>query len=254
MNLANSNASIYDHNPYELKKNAWYWLGIKDGNSSAQLYNISGTGGNAQVVGDPLTFAQENAILYNDTSKLWVRYHAKHEGDATSKQYYGELLGFFRMRGDEYHPVLKDTVSFAYARPKIINDLEFDNENLSDGGFMSYNIDFNYFTDDGNVFTKTNQYPYINVLDYTRGDREDYRLWVDVKRDRRWYVDGTRGWGRDDMKKYGDDSGVYPDKPKKTLFGKDANNRVLWHILTIPTKMMSSMSSELFQLKTRRKC
>lgn len=224
LNLANSNASIYDHNPYELKKNAWYWLGIKDGNSSAQLYNISGTGGNAQVVGDPLTFAQENVILYNDTSKLWVRYHAKHEGDATSKQYYGELLGFFRMRGDEYHPVLKDTVSFAYARPKIINDLEFDNENLSDGGFMSYNIDFNYFTDDGNVFTKTNQYPYINVLDYTRGDREDYRLWVDVKRDRRWYVDGTRGWGRDDMKKYGDDSGVYPDKPKKTLFGKDANN------------------------------
>ena len=71
LNLANSNASIYDHNPYELKKNAWYWLGIKDGNSSAQLYNISGTGGNAQVVGDPLTFAQENVILYNDTSKLW---------------------------------------------------------------------------------------------------------------------------------------------------------------------------------------
>ena len=218
------NDSIYTHKLNELNKHSWYWVGIKDGSNNAKLYNISGTGTNAQVVGE-LTFAQENVVIYNDTSKLWVRYHDKKPGDATSKQYYGELLGFFRMRGDYYHPTLKDDESFAYARPKITDDIEIQDDNIADGGWLSYNTEFNYFTDEGEIFTKTIQYPYINVLDYTRGDREDYRMWVDKSHKRRWYVDGTRGWGRDDKKKFKDQSGLFPDKPKYTLYGKDANGK-----------------------------
>lgn len=225
LNLASSTASIYNHNLNELNKHSWYWLGIKDEDNAAKLYNINGTGENAQVVGNALTYAQENVVLYNDTSKLWVRYHDMKDDDTEYKQYYGELLGFFRMRGDYYHPTLKDDESFAYARPKITNDHEFDDDNEADGGWLSYNTGFNYFTDLGYEFTHTQQYPYINVLDYTRGDREDYRMWVDKSRKRRWYVDGTRGWGRDDKKKYRDQAGLFPDKPKKTLYGKDADNK-----------------------------
>ena len=223
LKLVGNNASIYDHNLYELKKNTWYWLGIQDEQNDANLYYISGKGANAQVMGSALDFEAENVVLYNDTSKLWVRYHEKKSTDTEYKQYYGELLGFFRMRGDEYHPINIDTVSFAYARPKITDDDVLDDENRPDGGWLSYNTDFNYFTDLGDAFTFTQQYPYINVLDYSKNDREDYRMWVDKSRRRCWYVDGTRGWGRDDKKKLGDDSGLYPDKPKYTLYGKNAN-------------------------------
>ena len=86
-----SNDSIYTHNLNELNKHSWYWVGINTESNPTKLYNITGTGDAATLVSE-LTFDKENVVLYNDTSKLWVRYHAKKPGDATSKQYYGELL------------------------------------------------------------------------------------------------------------------------------------------------------------------
>jgi hypothetical protein len=221
LNLANSSASIYDHNLYELKKNAWYWLGIQGDQSNGHLYNINGT----TLTGSALALDKENVMIFNDRSKLWVRYHEKKSGDATVMQYYGELLGFFRMRGVSYNPQTDDeTESFAYARPKFKDDAQFVTDNLSDGGFLSYNTTFNYFTDEGNSYTNTEQYPYINVLDYSsKVDRKDYRVWVDPQRKNRWYVDGTRGWGRDEVSKLAG-AGRFPDKPKRTLFGKNNSN------------------------------
>ena len=201
----------------------WYVIGIKDHDN--HLYRIDTVGSNPEVHGVALTTAEENVIIFNDSSVLNVRYHDKKAGDAQSKQYYGELQGFFRMRGNFFHPH-DDSISFAYARPKLTQDPEFANDNTADGGFLSYNNSYNYFTDLGTTFTNTKQYPYINVIRFTRGDREEYRMWVDPLRNQmRWYVDGRpNGWGRDNVTKL-NDAGRYPDKPKKTLFGRDDNNK-----------------------------
>ena len=58
------------------------------------------------------------------------------------------------------------------------------------------------------------------MLSFSKGDRQDYRLWVGQKHTaKNWYVDGrANGWGRDNVSKT-NDAGRYPDKPKKTLFG-----------------------------------
>ena len=206
-----SDASIYDHNPYELKKNAWYWLGVKDQTNDPKLYYINGT----NLVDTPLDLDEENVLLFNDKSKLWVRY------TKTATNYYGELYGFFRMRGNDYDPY-DVSESFAYARPKTASFPGVDDENVSDGGFLSYDIEYNYFTDEGAQYTKTKQHPYRHPYLGYRADHpnQDYRLWVDIpKHQNIWYVDGTRGWGHDDKSKKGDQAGLYPDKPKKTIFG-----------------------------------
>ena len=236
LNLANSNASIYDHNLNELKKSDWYWLGIQDENNNAKLYNITGTGQTAQPIGDPLTFAQENVILYNDTSKLWVRYHQ------ANKIYYGELKGFFRMRADAYDPYDVE-VSFAYARPKIADFIGVTDDNTADGGFLSYNTDYNFYTDQGATYTNTNQHPYLHPYLGYRADHEnpEYRLWVALaKHTPIWYVDGVRGWGRDDKSKKGDQAGLYPDKPKKSIFGPVTYNE------TTHTGNYGGVVSEIF--------
>ena len=229
LKLVGNNASIYAHNLYELKKNTWYWLGIQDEQNDARLYYISGTGADAHVIGDPLTFAQENVVLYNDSSKLWVRYHEKKATDTEYKQYYGELLGFFRMRGDYYDPY-DLSESFAYARPKYSDYTaipELTEGNLSDGGWLSYNTEYNFFIDDGAQYTNSNQHPYLHpyLLAHAKNDVQEYRYWVAVRKGRRWYVDGTRGWGRDVLKSEDIEAGRYPNKPKKTLFGT-VNNGV----------------------------
>ena len=193
----------------------WEVIGIKD-NINPKLYRIHGDSTLTE-----LSRADENVIIFNDSSVLWVRYHDKKTGDTESKQYYGELQGFFRMRGDSYQPY--DTISFAYARPKITDGTQED-DNVADGGFLSYNNDYNYFIDFGAALTKTEQYPYINVLDFSKGDRTDYRMWVDLPRGNRWYVDGTRNWGQDILKSVDIQSGRFPDKPKKTLFGSVTEN------------------------------
>ena len=186
----------------------WKWLGIQ-GNTpeTASLYYIDET----TPSGAALTKDQENVILFNGDSRLWVRYL-----DGTSvpqTQKYGQLYGFFRMRSP-FQPY--GTESFAYARPKIT---EGSTDNTADGGFLSYQTDYNFFTDAGVNYTNTKQHPYTNVLQFTKGDRIEYREWVIREfQGRRWYVDGTRGWGRDDKSKT-EGWGLFPDKPKKTVSG-----------------------------------
>lgn len=201
-------------NSYEAGDNDWEWIGIQ--NDDNHLYRIHASGTPTQ-----LSAAQENVIIFNDISKLWVRYKGRpsNQPSAALNTYYGELRGFFRMRGEEYDPHDRDKESFAYARPKITQEAA-QNDNIADGGWLSYTSGFNYFTDEGAQFTKTQQYPYINVLDYGKGDRVEYRMWVDPRQGTRWYVDGTRGWGQDKLKSEDIRVGRYPDKPKKTLFGK----------------------------------
>ena len=123
----------------------WEWIGIKgDSEETAHLYyTVSNTS-------TPLTYAQENVLVFKGDSRLWVRYHRKEkQGDnwVDMGQYYGELEGFFRMRSP-FQP--KGTESFAYARPKILGD---NVENEVDGGFLSYNTSYNSFTDEGETFT-----------------------------------------------------------------------------------------------------
>ena len=183
----------------------WEMVGIQNDNNT--LYHIKN--GTTPVA---LTPAQENVIIFKGLSKLWVRYQKLENGQSYNK--YGHLYGFFRMRGDSYQPY--GTTSFAYARPKITDG---QTDNTGDGGFLSYNNDYNFFTDNGAVYTKTKQHPYTNVLQFGKDDRVDYREWVIIENTgRKWYVDGTRNWGRDDRSK-NNGWGLYPDKPKKTLCG-----------------------------------
>ena len=220
VHLKQSSYSVYDVPFFGMLDDEahdyWEWIGIKgDSEEEARLYYYSDLVGSNSPT--PLTFAQENVLVFKGDSRLWVRYHRREQQDDGSwldmGQYYGELEGFFRMRSP-FQPW--GTESFAYARPKIS---EGNTENTVDGGFLSYYTPYNFFTDLGESFTNTHQHPYTNVLQFFKGDRIDYREWVIREfRGRRWYVDGTRGWGRDDMSKT-DGWGLYPDMPKKTVSG-----------------------------------
>ena len=225
----------------------WGWIGVVDptsGNANEMCFMDGLTAGNT------LNKAQENIIIFNGPTKLWVRYHEWEKETPSSstyvdRQYYGELKGFFRMLSP-YKP--RGIESFAYARPKIMDGsilpISHDHYNMADGGFLSYNIDYNdylapgygsYLTGDY-VNTNTLQYPYTNVIEVQLSkeqhpdlDVRDYRMWVMASAfdGNCWYVDGTRGWGRDIMKpetgetgsdwKYG--WGLYPDKPKQSVSG-----------------------------------
>ena len=218
VHLKQASYSVYDVPFYPMLDDEdhdyWEWIGIKgDSEADAHLYYYSDLQSSTPSA---LTFSQENVLVFKGDSRLWVRYHRKEkQGDnwVDMGQYYGELEGFFRMRSP-FQPW--GTESFAYARPKIS---EGNTDNTSDGGFLSYDTSYNFFTDLGDAFTNTHQHPYTNVLQFFKGDRIDYREWVIREfRGRRWYVDGTRGWGRDDMSKT-DGWGLYPDMPKKTVTG-----------------------------------
>ncbi len=210
--------SVYQNVLGGASQTNWETVGIQEDNGTAKLYRLTNTGTTDNPVITPveLTAAQENVIVFYDKSKMRVRYK---QGNETM---YGQLQGFFRMSADPniYYPE-NITESFAYARPKI-TDGSPEQGNASDGGFLSYTSSYNTFTDNGAVYTKTKQYPYLNVLDFSKGDRTDYRMWVNAPMSGpRWYVDGTRGWGRDELKSVDNQAGQYPDKPKKTLFGKN---------------------------------
>jgi len=131
-------------------------------------------------------------------------------------------VGALHAGHDRYQPY--GTESFAYARPKI-TDGGPDEVHEADGGFLSYYKSYNFFTDGGDDFTNTKQHPYTNVLYLGKGDRQEYREWVIPKRKGRWYVDGRPGqWGHDNKSKVTDAAGLFPDKPKKTIFGEVNNS------------------------------
>ena len=198
----------------------WQVIGINADDN--HLYRTDSIDHQLVIVGDPLTTAQENVIIFNDTSKMYVRYWDKKQGDDVAKQYYGQLQGFFRMKADSCVPSdLSRT--FAYARPKLAGypGVDHNNSNMSDGGFLSYNTAYNYYTHGGDQYTNTKQYPYLHPYLGWRAqqDMTDYRVWNGLpEHDTIWYVDGTRGWGNDNKSKK-EGSGLYPDKPKKTIFG-----------------------------------
>ena len=206
----------------------WGWIGLKPTTDNADQMCFMKANGTDSTA---LAKVQENIILFNGPSKLWVRYN---EG---TTQKYGELKGFFRMLSP-YKP--HGIESFAFSRPKIMRDTVLVNPphagelyNVADGGFLSYNIEYNYFLGKGYQDfvnrTNTKQYPYTNVLGVQLSKTEpniedvlDYRMWVFVGPydGRCWYVDGrgigSGGWGKDIV---GDGWGLYPDKPKLTVNG-----------------------------------
>ena len=86
-------------------------------------------------------------------------------------QRYGELKGFFRMVTNSENEI------FAHARPKIIGESGYSDENTADGGFMSYYNQHNCHTDNGVAYSKGEQFPYTNILNNSKNDRPDYRYW-----------------------------------------------------------------------------
>lgn len=229
--------------------NYWEWIGVNpNGGNTAENASLYYT---QTAPGTPLNYNQENVIIFNGDSRLYVRYLDKTNGN--KKRMYGLLQGFFRMRGDNFQPV--GTESFAYARPKVtpknnpirIDGYDFTSDvmNGGDGGFLSYNTDYNYFTspqtvlyytyttdgdDGGSNFTKTKQYPYFNIGEYVQNkangemDLEEFREWVlPIISGRIWYVDGrgigngNGGWGKD--RNHQEGWGHFPDKPKLTVSG-----------------------------------
>ncbi len=210
--------SVYDQQFFG--KLPWEWIGISgDTEETAKMYYTE------TAPSTSLSKNQENVILFNNESRLWVRYCV---GTSTM---FGELQGFIRM-DSPFQPYGMET--FAYARPKIIETTAQVNE--VDGGFLSYKTEYNFFTDMGQVYTNTKQYPYTNVLQIegkSAQDRLDYRQWnIPRFNGTRWYVDGTIGWGRDMTKVNG--WGLSPDKPKKTIFGESVagNNEKTGGIVT----------------------
>ena len=227
-----TSGDVYD-NP-KLRDLPWGWIGLKATSEGAEanelLYMNSSTAGNT------LTKAQENVILFNGTSTLWVRYWTE------NTQYYGELNGFFRMRADHFEPYGRE--SFAYARQKLTvnnNGIPAGGTpvNTSDGGFISYDVSRNFHTlvvdgypqdgnDGGDNYTQTKQYPYYNVLETNgRDDMQELRLWAIPRiTGNRWYVDGRshgsggNGIGVNDMT---NGRGLYPDMPKLTV-SRDATS------------------------------
>jgi len=223
----------------------WEWIGLSDSETTAMADNL-------YYYSDavtPLPYNEENVLVFNTasndkTSMLHVRYTGRPVDEHNRpilvngnpmpvKQYYGELQGFFRMKSGLLPWGLK---SFAEARPKLtVNNGGVGQGqpqvNDSDGGFLSYQKQFNFFMidpipgdDGGATKTKTYQYPYTNDTDgSSKGDREDYRIWVVNKfKGHRWYVDGTRGWGRDGCNDAGSTTngwgwGMFADRPKKTI-------------------------------------
>ena len=251
----------------------WEWIAVNPNTGSENTAQNARLYYRTSASTTPLNYTQENVILFKDFSQLWVRYHRD-----TTITMYGELQGFFRMDSD-FEPY--GTESFAFARPKITgannNNILSGNaespylypkDNLEDGGFLSYKVDdlggdypngYNFFTepgliggwnypadgdDGGEVFTKTKQYPYINVYPITRDNRHFYRMWVIPRRNgAAWYVDGrgvgaeTGGWGKD--LNHQDGWGHFPDKPKLTVSFKagadDAHNGIIFdRTRTIP--------------------
>ena len=245
-----NNDSVFADYIYKVAHRDWEWIGVAPLNptqgditdtanfntkENARLYYRTSAATTA------LTYDKENVILFNGDSRLWVRYHKMVDG--VNKQLYGELQGFFRMKS----PFLPHgTESFAFARPKTTpnnNNLpQIQGQelyiNLSDGGFLSYEIWKNFFTqrgnfggwyydvagdDGGDSYTRTKQYPYTNVLEVTRGvDVEEYREWIiPLFSGKRWYVDGRGigkgGWGMD--KRHQQGWGHFPDMPKETVSG-----------------------------------
>ena len=243
-----NNDSVFADYIYKVAHRDWEWIGVApsdpDGNISDTAINSLKNARLYYRVSDSLTaltYDKENVILFNGDSRLWVRYHKMVGGKNT--QLYGELQGFFRMKS----PFLPHGLeSFAFARPKTTknnNNLpQIEGQplhiNLSDGGFLSYEIWKNFFTQEGNYggwyypvegndggtrYTRTKQYPYTNVLSLSRGvDVEEYREWIiPMFIGERWYVDGrgigNGGWGMDKPHQQG--WGHYPDMPKETVSG-----------------------------------
>ena len=225
------------YNQMSFQPTNWEVVGIQGNTTTeARLYRLHDNEGTITPDENFLKFNEENVIIFNDTSKMWVRYHE------ANKIYYGELEGFFRMRADAYVPTNIE-VSFAYARPKLASYIGVTDDNTADGGFLSYNTDYNYYTDHGANYTNTNQHPYLHPYLGYRDDHEnpEYRLWVGLpEHNPIWYVDGTRGWGRDDKSKKGDQAGLYPDKPKKSVFGPVTYNE------TTHTGNYGGVVSEIF--------
>ena len=137
----------------------WQMVGIKDNND--KLYRIQISGSDSTVYGgSELDKVKENVIIFNGTSRLWVRYNDK----ATGTRKYGELYGFFRMRQPFPVTILEN---FAEARPKLTsknNHIEpytaGSTWNQGDGGFLSYVSSENDFTTVGHttwfIFTPWN--------------------------------------------------------------------------------------------------
>ena len=228
----------------------WGWIGVVNPTSGTNANEMCFMDG--LTAGSTLNKVQENIIIFNGPTKLWVRYHVWEKETPSSstyvdRQYYGELKGFFRMLSP-YRP--RGIESFAYARPKIMDGsilpISHDHYNMADGGFLSYNVEYNDYLAPGygnyldGIYVNTNtlQYPYTNVIEVQLSkeqhpdlDVRDYRMWVMASafEGNCWYVDGTRGWGRDIMRpesgetgsdynwKYG--WGLYPDKPKQSVSG-----------------------------------
>ena len=245
--------TVYEHQDVT-NTTYWEWIGVhKNGAdntpANARLWYSS-------THEDPLTPAQENVIIFNADSKLWVRYWDLNE-TALDKTKYGPLIGFFRMKAEHFTPV--GTESFAYARPKLTDKVNpiggyttVDNNNVStgntwnkgDGGFLSYTTADNFFVDktnyptilgydypeDGNDggldYTNSKQYPYYNIAVGSKGntniDMKHYREWVlRTTTAKYWYVDGrtlgSGGWGKD--LNHQDMWGHKPDMPKHTITG-----------------------------------
>ncbi len=237
--------------PNDSINNQWFWIGVRDKEKYANnmyyvnadakvVVNIEGE----TVVNSPgIGYACENVLVFNNDSRLYVRYQKKDkEGShlVWKGNHYGELNGFFRMIATNFLPWGNE--SFAYARPKLTysnggSTAPAPEKNKGDGGFLSYERRYNFYIqdndgDDGGLpHTQTYQYPYTNVMQLgqrdTQIDMEEFREWVTADfKGRRWYVDGTRGWGRDLMgsgEQSGDkwtyDWGLYPDKPKASISG-----------------------------------
>ena len=123
----------------------------------------------------------DNRIRVNGGSYVEVKYDETTGSgqNAVTTTYFGELKGFAHMM--VAGTLTNDDATCAYARPKKSTAspvVGSDYENTEDGGFLSYDIQYNTYDANGANATGTNrkQLPYENHAP-TRSDTEYFRIW-----------------------------------------------------------------------------
>ena len=116
----------------------------------------------------------DNKIRVNGGSYVEVKYNK------AGTQTYGVLQGYFHLMADD-PTVLNGDATCAYARPKksitspVVGN---DYQNPNDGGFLSYDTQYNTWDSNGELVGSSNyQLPYENHAPTSKSDTEYFRVW-----------------------------------------------------------------------------
>jgi hypothetical protein len=121
--------------------------------------------------------SSDNKVRVNNGSYIEVKYDVKDSNGNVTETLYGEVDGYAHMMTS----VVTDEATCAYARPKnaVSSPVASGYDNSDDGGFLSYDDQYNMFKEDGTLVPTGNQYElvYENHAPTSKDDTEYFRVW-----------------------------------------------------------------------------